>query len=248
MAARADQDAWVRERLAQVLASTSAVPPAGVPPAGPPGGFAEPAPPLAAGARRRFAGAAFDPGRRGVRALAVLAVLVLAGAAAFAWQARPRADPLGPVAGSSDVSAEPSGSATGGLVVDVAGRVRRPGLVHLPPGARVADAIEAAGGVLPGTDLSSVNLARKLSDGELILVGVVGPGASAGAAQAGGKLNLNTATLAQLDALPGIGTVLAQRILDYREQHGGFRSVAELQHVDGIGDARFDDLKNRVTV
>jgi competence protein ComEA len=197
--------------------------------------------------------AAFDPGRRGLRALVVLAVLVLASAAAVAWLARPRAEPVGPGPAATTgtvVAAGESPSAV--IVVAVAGRVRQPGLVRLPAGARVADAVEAAGGLLPGTDLTTVNLARRLTDGELVVVGVAGsaaPGAAGtGPPGAGGKVNLNTATLAQLDSLPGVGPVLAQRILDYRDQHGGFRSITDLRHVDGIGDARFDELKDLVTL
>jgi len=139
----------------------------------------------------------------------------------------------------------------------VAGKVRRPGLVRLPAGARVADAITAAGGPLPGTDVSLLNLARKVVDGELILVGVPapsggnptqapGPGGAPGVP--GGKVNLNTATLAQLDALPGVGPVLAQRIIDHRERQGPFRSVGDLRQVDGIGAARFNQLEDLVTV
>jgi competence protein ComEA len=151
------------------------------------------------------------------------------------------------------------------VVVAVAGKVRQPGLVRLPPGARVADAITAAGGVLPGTDTALLNLARKVSDGELIVVGIPAPagvqgagpagsgapgasGQTAAAGQPGGKVNLNTAALAELDSLPGVGTVLAQRILAYRDGHGGFRSVAELRQVEGIGDARYEQLKELVTV
>jgi competence protein ComEA len=138
-------------------------------------------------------------------------------------------------------------------VVAVAGRVRRPGLVRLPAGSRVADAIEGAGGVLPGTDLSYVNLARKVVDGELILVGVTPPpgagaGGPAGGASASGPVNLNTASLTELQTLPGVGPVLAQRIVDYRAGHGGFKSVGELRNVSGIGDTRFQQLKDLVTV
>src|SRR5262249_1157610 len=120
-------------------------------------------------------------------------------------------------------------------------------LYRLPSGARVADALAAAGGALPGVDLSYVNLARKLSDGELVLVGTTPP-PDQSAPGAGGKVNLNTATLAQLDALPGAGPPLAQRILDYRGQHGDFRSADDLRHVPGIGDAKFAQLKDLVTV
>lgn len=209
---------------------------------------------------------AFDPGRRGVKALAAVAAVVVLGAAVLAWRSRPRAEP---VAGTSAAAShatpeagpagEPGASAsTGEIVVAVAGKVRRPGLVRLPAGARVADALTAAGGALPGTDVALLNLARKVTDGELILVGVgappgaqampgVDPGSGAGALP-GGKVNLNTATLAQLDSLPGVGPVLAQRILDHRERHGAFRSVGDLRRVDGIGDARYEQLKELVTV
>ncbi len=129
----------------------------------------------------------------------------------------------------------------------VAGRVQHPGLVRLPGGARVADALAAAGGPLPDTDLSTINLARKVNDGELITVGGPPPGGSAGAAGSG-LVNLNTASLDQLQTLPGVGPVLAQRIVEYRDQHGGFASVADLRSVSGIGDARYNELKSRVTV
>ncbi|WP_173084181.1 ComEA family DNA-binding protein [Phytohabitans rumicis] len=203
---------------------------------------------------------AFDPGRRGVKALAGLAAVVVLVAGFFAWRSRPHAEPVTaePAQAASTVdggtgdtmTAPPSG---GEVVVAVAGKVRRPGLVRLPAGARVADALAAAGGALPGTDVSLLNLARKVVDGELILVGVTaapdaGGGGQDGGVASGGKVNLNTATLAQLDALPGVGPVLAQRILDHRERHGGFRSVSDLRQVDGIGDARYEQLKELVTV
>jgi competence protein ComEA len=220
---------------------------------------------------------AFDPGRRGVRALVVVAAVVALGAGYLAWRAQPHAEPVPvPTVAPGGVPAQPLGQApsgqvpplgqapggsdpTAGIVVAVTGRVRHPGLVHLPAGARVADAIDAAGGVLPGTDLSFVNLARRLTDGELLVIGVTPPpgvalGGVAGATGPGGssvadgKVNLNTATPSELDALPGIGPALAQNIIDYRTAHGGFRSVNELRQVDGIGDAKFAQLKDRVTV
>ncbi|MEU0080973.1 ComEA family DNA-binding protein [Micromonospora tulbaghiae] len=212
---------------------------------------------------------AFDPGRRGVRALAAVAAVVVVVAAVWAWRSRPGAEPVQPVAASSEapvsVATEaapgvpaPVGS-SGQVVVALAGKVRRPGLVRLPTGARVADAIEAAGGALPGVDVALLNPARKVTDGELILVGVTAPpgqtgpaaaggGAPGGSAATAGPVNLNTATLAQLDALPGVGPVLAQRILDHRDRNGGFRSVSDLRQVDGIGDARYEQLKELVTV
>jgi competence protein ComEA len=143
------------------------------------------------------------------------------------------------------------------VVVAVGGKVRKPGLVRLPPGARVADALAAAGGANPGVDVALLNLARKVVDGELIMVGVTPPSgvttapaapAAGGASAAGGPVNLNTATLADLDTLPGVGPVLAQRILDARESQGGFHAVSDLRKVDGIGDARYEQLKDLVTV
>lgn len=217
-----------------------------------------------AGSARLTGPGAFDPGRRGVRAIAVVAVVVVLGAAGWAWMSRPRTEPVAPSVAPATASAalpmpSGSGSVAGGaeVVVAVAGKVRRPGLVRLPAGARVADALDSAGGPLPGVDVSLLNLARKVTDGELILVGVTPPAgataAGAGPGQAhsgavGGKVNLNTATVAQLDALPGVGPVLAQRIVTHREQHGGFRSVGDLRQVNGIGDARYEDLKDLVTV
>jgi competence protein ComEA len=198
-----------------------------------------------------------DPGRRGARALAVVAVLAVAVAGFFAWQARPQVEPVG-ARPESSAEAASSSAAAPVVVVAVTGRVQRPGLIRLPPGARVADAIDAAGGALPGTDLTMVNLARKLTDGELVTVGVTPPagaeagvgGGAPGAAPGAlaGPLNLNTATAAQLEALPGIGPVLAQHIVEYRTRHGRFRSVDELRQVDGLGAARFKQLKPLVTV
>ncbi|WP_371682314.1 helix-hairpin-helix domain-containing protein [Micromonospora sp. WMMA2032] len=209
---------------------------------------------------------AFDPGRRGVRALAAVAALVVLAAALWAWRSRPTAEPVGPVAPAGvagEATREAAGATTeaaapaapsGQVVVAVAGKVRRPGLVRLPAGARLADAVEAAGGALPGVDVALLNPARRVTDGELILVGVTAPpgqpapGPAAGGGPPAGPVNLNSATLAQLDALPGVGPVLAQRILDHREQHGAFRSVSDLRQVEGIGDARYEQLKDLVTV
>lgn len=186
--------------------------------------------------------------------------MVVIGAAVVAWRSRPRVESLAePIAAREAPAAVATPSATPSeVVVAVAGRVRRPGLVRLHAGARVADALDAAGGVLPGTDVTLLNLARRISDGELIVVGVTPPPGASGLGMAapapewpaapGGKLNLNTATQAQLEALPGVGPVLAQRILELRQRLGGFRSVNELRRVEGIGDARFDRLRELVAV
>jgi competence protein ComEA len=153
------------------------------------------------------------------------------------------------------------GTAAAEIVVDVSGKVRQPGIHRLPAGSRVADALRAAGGVRPGTNTDSLNRARFLVDGEQVIVGGSAPasvpgsgggppvggatGSVAGSAPAA-PVPLNTATVDQLDTLPGVGPVLAQHIIDYRTQHGGFRSVDELREVNGIGDRRFADLRNLV--
>nr|WP_244903960.1 ComEA family DNA-binding protein [Actinoplanes philippinensis] len=200
---------------------------------------------------------AFDPGRPGVRAMAAVAVVVVLVAGFLAWKSRPKVDevvtPAAPVSTTGVVTGRVPASAAGDLVVAVGGKVRKPGLVRLASGARVADALDAAGGAEPGVDVAMLNLARKVVDGELIMVGVTPPpGAIAGpatpGATAGGLINLNTATLGQLDSLPGVGPVLAQRILDARDAQGGFRAVTDLRKVDGIGESRYEQLKDLVTV
>jgi competence protein ComEA len=161
---------------------------------------------------------------------------------------------------TAPVTASASRAAESSLVVSVVGKVASPGLVTVPSGARVADALRAAGGVLGGTDVSALNLARKLNDGEQIYVGIPVPAAAVpppeaavgssggGAGTASGKLDLNTASADQLDSLPGIGAVTAKRIVDWRTQHGGFTSVEQLQDVDGIGDTRLSRLRDQVSV
>lgn len=218
--------------------------------------------PVADEAAVRRALAAFDPGRRGACALAVIVVLVVAVVAVIMWRDRPRTETVAVPPGVDRSTLMPT-SAVSSIVVAVSGRVQRPGLVRLPAGARVADAIEAAGGVLPGTDLAYLNLARRLADGELLVVGVTPPPGGQtsvgepGATNSGvtrpdgsavGPLNLNTATVPELDALPGVGPVLAQRIVDYRTRVGEFRAVSDLRKVDGIGEARYSELKDLVTV
>ncbi|WP_374213836.1 helix-hairpin-helix domain-containing protein [Streptomyces sp. A3M-1-3] len=194
------------------------------------------------------------------RTLAALAVVLVA-AAVFAaqhfWVGRPEpvraperveAGPAALPRPAPSPGAAPTPSA-GRIVVDVSGKVRAPGIQRLPAGSRVADALRAAGGVRAGTDTTGLNRARVLTDGEQVVVGgpqpppAVGPG---GGAPAAGPVSLNSASVEQLDTLPGVGPVLAQHIIDYRTEHGGFRSVEELRQVEGIGDGRFADLHKLV--
>jgi len=166
----------------------------------------------------------------------------------------PEAVPSGP-SGPSGPSASPVGAGGGRLTVDVAGKVRRPGIVVLDAGSRVVDAIKKAGGARKGVDLSSLNLARLLVDGEQILVGLPsaappGPAAPpvAGAPPTGALVNINLADQAELETLPQVGPVTAQAILAWRDQHGGFTAVDELLEVDGIGDATLAQITPYVTI
>ena len=137
------------------------------------------------------------------------------------------------------------------VVVDVVGAVRRPGLYRLREGARIADAVARAGASRKA-DLTLINLAAPLADGEQVVVPTRGaapagaPATTSGAAPASGPVHLSTATLEELDALPGVGPVTAQKILDYRQKHGGFSSVDELDAVPGIGPARMEQLQDLV--
>ncbi|MEO6472972.1 MAG: ComEA family DNA-binding protein, partial [Aeromicrobium sp.] len=135
------------------------------------------------------------------------------------------------------------------LVIDVEGKVGRPGIVTLPKGSRVVDAIKAAGGVKGKADISVLNMARKITDGEQILVGIAPvAGVAAAPGAPGTHVNLNTATAEQLDELPGVGPVTAKSILDWRTKNGSFTKVEDLLDVKGIGQATLDDLRDLVSV
>ncbi|MQA62342.1 MAG: ComEA family DNA-binding protein [Actinophytocola sp.] len=153
---------------------------------------------------------------------------------------------------SPAVAAGSSATEPAELVVSVVGKVAKPGLVRVEAGARVADVLEAAGGAKPGVDLTSLNLARTVADGEQVHVGVpVPPGSAAGDAAAGSepaKVDLNAATSEQLQALPGVGEVTARRILDWRAQHGAFTAVEQLREIQGIGERRLAGLREYVVV
>ncbi|MFD7032138.1 helix-hairpin-helix domain-containing protein [Streptomyces sp. NPDC059917] len=167
-----------------------------------------------------------------------------AGAASvpFAASTGPARAPAVPFAVAPSTSAA-APSAGARIVVDVSGKVREPGIRRLPAGSRVEDALAAAGGVQPGTDTSGLNRARILVDGEQVLVGVAAQPGPGGPGPGPGPVSLATATVEQLDGLPGVGPVLARHIVDYRTARGGFRSVEELRQVNGIGDRRFADLR-----
>nr|WP_259471260.1 ComEA family DNA-binding protein [Streptomyces sp. ZS0098] len=211
--------------------------------------------------------------RRSVVALSALLALALVLAVQHFWTGRTqpvrapevvRAAPAGQgggLDGGKGVAAAPGsfgqagGTAAPEIVVDVGGKVRDPGVHRLPAGSRVEDALKAAGGVRPGTKTGGLNRARFLVDGEQLVIGGPAPaGAAAPAAPAGTvtaagpttPVSLSTATVDQLDTLPGVGPVLAQHIVDYRTRNGGFRSVDELREVNGIGDRRFADLRDLV--
>jgi len=190
--------------------------------------------------------------RRRQLLLAAVALALLLLAARYllpAGTATPAA-PLPPPPGSGTGAAGPSAR----VVVDVVGEVRRPGLYRLADGSRIADAVARAGGATRKAELAQVNLAAPLADGEQVVVPARGSAAAAAPAAAGGPdaaapsapIQLSTATLDQLDSLPGVGPATAQKILDYRTKHGAFSSVDELDAVPGIGPKRLEQLRELV--
>jgi competence protein ComEA len=201
-------------------------------------------------------------------AVTVWALLRSGGSSAAAPDPPTSSQPLVPLASRSTTASPVSGAAatpsgtpsasSGTVTVDVAGKVRRPGVATLPAGSRVVDALRRAGGARGGVDLSGLNLARVLVDGEQILVGrtkaAAPPGGLAASASTtappatGTLVNLNTATSEQLDTLPGVGPVTAQKILQWRAAHGAFSAVDELLEVDGIGEKTLADLAPLVTL
>ncbi len=204
--------------------------------------------------------------------VAAIAVVVLgAGVVARATLTAPAVpvvaapEPIGsPTVDVSPAVPGSAGSAPATVVVHVVGQVAAPGVVRLPPGSRVVDAVQAAGGARPHADLAGLNLARVVEDGEQIVVAAPGeaaagaggsaggaPGGASGGAAGGGAdrlVDLNAADLPTLDALPGIGPVLAQRIVDWRTEHGRFTAVEELGEVAGIGETLLGRLRDLVRV
>jgi competence protein ComEA len=222
---------------------------------------AAPRPPV-----RELPGVRWGPSGRAVAGVAGVLLVAVLVAVLTVWRAQPSAEAVPALRRSgSDVVPEPQGPVTaaraspgGDVVVHVVGAVREPGLVRVPTGARVADAVRAAGGLQGRALAASVNLARPVVDGEQIVVqrrgGVplagAAPAPPAGTTPRGGAapVDLNTATVDVLDALPGIGPVLAQRILDWRTAHGRFSTVDELGEVAGIGEVTLGELRPLVTV
>jgi competence protein ComEA len=192
----------------------------------------------------------FAPTRKHLLVAVACAVVVLFGAGKLLGGGSGSQAALAPPAAPP---AETTTAAPQALVVDVVGAVRRPGLYRLSEGARIADAVTRAGGATRKAELALLNLAAPLADGQQVVVpqhGVAPVAATAGTAAGtgvvAGPVHLNTATLAQLDSLPGVGPVTAQKILDYRQKHGSFASVDELDAVPGIGPARMDQLQDLV--
>ncbi len=196
-------------------------------------------------------------------AVAVIAVVIVAIMAGWAQGKTPKGSTsLAPTSFSSK-PATPATSppdAPGSVMVDVVGKVKKPGVVTLDASARVQDAIKAAGGTLAGTDLSGLNLARKVSDGEQLRVGIAevnqtpgqeneeetGEKSAGGVGSGGGKISINAASSQQLEQLPGVGAALAQRIVAYRKEQGRFQSIEDLKNVSGIGEKKYAALVDMI--
>ena len=271
-ARRADDADLIRARLRALLAEGAGWVPEeepDVPADDPePDGGRSPGPESAATGRHRAPGGVrIAPGRPGAGALSAAAVVAVLLLLLWTWFDRPTPEAVpeglvepGPTAARSSsgspVPTPPVGEAAEAsdtVVVSVVGLVSRPGLVTLPGGSRVADAVEAAGGLRDEADPATVNLAALVADGQQVAVGVpgvssTGSGAGAHAGGGAGTLHLNTASAAELDALPGIGPVLAQRIVDHRDRNGPFQRVEDLEEVAGIGPAILEGLAGAVTV
>ena len=179
----------------------------------------------------------WNPPDISLRAAGVFGAFVVLAAFAYWYLSAPVEAPV-------RAAAITSHSSTTFVIVDVVGAVNQPGVIRLPAGARVYDAVAAAGGVLRG-NVPSLNMARPLVDGEQLVVGQTSAGSNS---EASGKVSINSATAAQLEALPGIGPVLAGKIVEYRSAHGHFAQLRDLLDVPGIGDAKYSALADAVAL
>jgi competence protein ComEA len=200
--------------------------------------------------------------RRQLYAYIALGIVVVALGVRYLVLPGAAADAGTPLVLAQSPSAAPSATVPAEVLVYVCGAVRDPGVVRLLTGARVADAIELAGGALPGAELGAVNLAAKVGDGQQIVVPEKGDApttagaasasgsstAAGGAAGQGALVNINTASLSELDGLDGVGPSTAQKIIDYRTANGGFTSIEQIKEVPGIGDAKFAALQGSITI
>ena len=176
------------------------------------------------------------------RGLVILLTLTVGLGGFYFLNSRPQAEPVV----IQEIPTAATESVTTLLIINVAGKVKNPGVYQLPPGSRVVDALEAAGQQLKGVDISDINLARVLVDGEQILIGsnrTVSSKVAAKKITADNPLDINRATIAQLDTLPGIGPVTAQRIIDYRTKAGRINAVDELKKISGLGGVKFEEIK-----
>ena len=176
------------------------------------------------------------------RGLVILLTLTVGLGGFYFLNSRPQAEPVV----IQEIPTAATESVTTLLIINVAGKVKNPGIYQLPPGSRVVDALEAAGQQLKGVDISDINLARVLVDGEQILIGsnrTVSGKVAAKKITADNPLDINRATIAQLDTLPGIGPVTAQRIIDYRTKAGRINAVDELKKISGLGGVKFEEIK-----
>jgi len=176
------------------------------------------------------------------RGLVILLTLTVGLGGFYFLNSRPQAEPIV----IQEIPTAATESVTTLLIINVAGKVKNPGVYQLPPGSRVVDALEAAGQQLKGVDISDINLARVLVDGEQILIGsnrTVSGKVAAKKISADNPLDINRATIAQLDTLPGIGPVTAQRIIDYRTKAGRINAVDELKKISGLGGVKFEEIK-----